>query len=97
MRAALLSVFVGLAACADVPALEDRIDATARDAPFPALINIDPLLAQTYAAPQSQAEVADMNARIAGLRARADRLRGPIIPASLRARMARGVDTTALP
>jgi len=97
MRAAFLFVLIGLAACAEIPALEDRIDATARNAPYPTLINIDPLLAQAGQTASGTAITQDMTARIAALRARANALRGPIIPASLRNRMARGVDTSALP
>ena len=97
MRLPFLLSLIGLAACADVPALEDRIDAAARDAPYPALINIDPLLAQASTATPALAIEQDVTARAAALRARANRLRGPIIAPGLRARMARGVNTSALP
>jgi hypothetical protein len=91
MRAILFICLLGLGACADVPVLEDRIDQAARDAPFPALINIDPLLAEANAAPPAAQITSNVNAQIASLRARANRLRGPVIAAPDRARMARGV------
>lgn len=94
MRTAFIVLLSGLAACADVPALEDRIDAAARNAPYPALINIDPLVAQLGAPPPT----ADpLSGRIAALQARADGLRGAVIAPPLRARLAQGVNTSALP
>jgi len=97
MRAAFLSLLLGLGACAEFPSLDDRISATARDAPYPRLTNIDPLLAQASTpVPATNPVAQDINARIARLTQRANTLRGPIIEPATLARMRRGVDRTAL-
>jgi len=98
MRGTAIWLMLGLAACADVPALDDRISDAARNAAYPALIDVNPLIAQASAVPPSNtALVGDVAARIAQLNARANRLRGPIIAAPRRAQMLRGLRSTPLP
>lgn len=61
--------FVLIAACTPFPALEGTISESARAAPYPVLSPLPPL-------PQaSDAEVTDLQARAAALRARAARIR----------------------
>lgn len=86
-----------LTACAQVPQLDGTIDAAARDAPFPTLTPIGPILAQAQATSQvSAADVGDISARIAALQSRAAILRRPVIDNATRAAMARGVSNAAL-
>ncbi|SEV98143.1 hypothetical protein SAMN04488515_0502 [Cognatiyoonia koreensis] len=98
MRTVVLSLLIGLCACAEFPALDERIDDAARAAPYPTLTNIAPLIAQANASGTATNSVAtEIDGRRANLSARADRLRGAIIEPALRNRMQRGVDTSALP
>jgi len=97
MRAASLFLLICLGACATFPELDDRIDAAARDAPYPTLTDITPLLMQANTrAPVDNTVAQDIAGRVSGLTARADALRGGIIEPSVRARMGRGIDTSAL-
>ncbi len=75
MRSFYVAAFVGLTACASIPQLDGTIDAAARGAPFPDLINIDGLTANTQ---QNTQAPPDLAARIARLNAKAAELRGPI-------------------
>lgn len=95
MRLIVLIAMTGLAACADVPQLDDRIGEAARAADYPTLLPLDPLLAAAAANETAgqitPASVAAFDSRIATLRARAARIRGPVIDGATRRRMQRGV------
>jgi len=97
MRMILMIAIAGLGACAEFPQLDDRIDAAALAADYPTLQPLDPLLAK--AANQKStitaASEAGFDSHIGTLRARAARLRGPVIDAATRARMRRGVAVPA--
>lgn len=99
MRYAIGFIFVVLVGCADFPALDGAVDDTARNAGFPSLVPLDPLLAkvdqQTATSQITAASVATLDGRIAALRTKAARLRGPIIEPRVRARMRRGVAVPA--
>ncbi len=89
MKCAVLIPFLALMACAQFPQLDARVDAAEQSAPPPPLLTADQLVShtpQTTVAPPSAAP-----GRLAALRARAGRLRGPVIDPATRARMARGV------
>ncbi len=93
MRIIFTIALIGLGACAPFPDLDDRIDATARTADFPTLQPLDPLLARVASntgtiTPASEAQ---FDTRVANLRSRAARLRGPVVDSATRARMRRGV------
>ncbi|WP_281983330.1 hypothetical protein [Thalassorhabdomicrobium marinisediminis] len=91
MRLAI-ALCLTLAACAEFPALEGRVSPAVANAPPPELVPLGPLLARADAAERGAATVpAALSGRIAALRARADRLRGPVIPPATRARMQRGI------
>lgn len=100
MRLALpcssVSVLIGLlllvmAACAEFPELDGTLSAEQLRAPPPALVPLSPLLAQAAMAPSGGPTAAQtLDPRIAALRARASRLRGPVISPQDRARMLRG-------
>lgn len=81
-----------LTGCANVPEIGERVAPDLRDAPFPKLLPIDGLLAQTPAPQEEAAEItAGLDARVARLRARADALRGAVIDPATRQRMQDGV------
>jgi len=98
MRLNGLILLVCLAGCADIPELPGTM--VAGDAPYPALIPIDGLLAMAAASGGAVqvAAVATSNVigRVNGLTMRANALRRPVVDAATRARMREGVDTSAL-
>ena len=98
MRLNGLILLVCLAGCADIPELPGTM--VADDAPYPALIPIEGLLAAAAGADAAirvaDAGTAGVMSRVAGLSARANALRGPVIDGATRARMRAGVDTSAL-
>lgn len=84
-----------LSGCTAFPALD--LSVADRNAPFPALIPLGPVLAQAAALGDGAIDpVSGSDARIDNLAARAEALRGGIIDPATRARMQAGVDTTAL-
>jgi hypothetical protein len=83
----LLFCGLALAACADVPRLGTAPGARALAAPWPRIAPLGPLLAAGAEARLTPALTGDLTARAAALRARAARLRGPVIEAATRARM----------
>lgn len=97
MRRTIILLAVVLSACTEFPALDGTIDPALANAPYPALVPLGPVLAQADAGADGAGirgaagvEPA-LSARLAGLRARANGLRGPVIPAEARARMLRAV------
>ncbi len=91
MRLALLLV-LSLAACAEFPELDGTISPAQQNGDFPALVPLAPLLARADASNSGAAQVETaLSPRIANLRTRAARLRGPVIPPAVRTRMLRGV------
>ncbi|MCO4846707.1 MAG: hypothetical protein KC448_01895 [Yoonia sp.] len=99
MRFILFLALAALGACADFPDLDARVDAATRDAAYPTLPPLDPLIARASALKTSgqitAASVAAFDVRIANLRAKSVRLRAPIIDAATLARMRRGVAVPA--
>ncbi|SPH17282.1 hypothetical protein DEA8626_00799 [Defluviimonas aquaemixtae] len=63
-----------LTGCARFPEVEAAESASVADAPYPALLPIDTLVAGTPSLPESD-PAAPVNARAAALKARAERLR----------------------
>lgn len=65
-----------LSACAEFPSLEDTITQADRDAPYPTLSSIEPVLTQAQSATAASTQIeADLRSRVAALQARAARLR----------------------
>jgi len=97
MRLTVMIAIVGLSACAAFPTIDGTIDASARAADYPTLVPLDPLLAAAAATGGqiSPASEAAFNSKIAALRVKAIRLRGPVIDAQTRSRMQRGVAVPA--
>lgn len=89
MRISSLVLFFALAGCAEFPALDARVGPEALEAPFPTLLPMEQLL-DASAPPISIVSGPGSN-RIAALRARAARLRGPVVDQATRLRMQQGV------
>jgi len=83
-----------LSACTQFPELDVTVPASAKNAPFPELKPLEPLLApgSRLASDNAQTE-ATLAARVAALRTRAAGLRGNVIDPQTRTRMRAGVDT----
>lgn len=88
-----LSLLALGAACADIPALEGRVSPEVAAAPYPMIAPLGPILSRAEALTDSErtspAMFVSVEARLAALRARAARLRGPVISPTDEARMQR--------
>jgi hypothetical protein len=79
-------------ACAQFPALDGTVPANAEAADYPALVPLEPLLANIDAtSTDAQATTGAINARVARLKSRADRLRRGVVDSQTRSRMTTGV------
>ncbi|TMM55114.1 hypothetical protein FDT80_05975 [Sulfitobacter sabulilitoris] len=88
----LLIVFAACAACTQFPELDRTVSPDAEAADYPALVPIEPLLAQADAAQiDAPATTQALSARVAGLRARAAALRGAVVGDADRARLGSAV------
>ena len=85
--ACLATVATLLAGCSDFPELDAAITPTARNAEYPSLMPIDQLVADAQDVQITEQTVTTLKGRAGSLRARAARLRGPIIDSATRARM----------
>lgn len=75
MKIQMLIFCALIAGCAEFPALDGTIDAQARNAPFPKLVNIADLKNLATDGATTEGEIAALQARIARLNARANALR----------------------
>ena len=91
IRRALPLALLCLTACTQFPELDSRADTLDPRAPYPALVPVEPLLAQAGPARIDDGDQAALAARIAGLRARASRLRATVLDSDTRSRMQQGV------
>ncbi|MDJ0820777.1 MAG: hypothetical protein QNJ09_03065 [Paracoccaceae bacterium] len=89
-RRAVFAFLLALCACTQFPELDATQTPGVAQAPYPRLLPLDGLLVGPVAT-ATPAVVAGIEGRVAALRARADRLRGPVVPARIKARMRRGV------
>lgn len=79
-------------ACTQFPDLDGTVPASAEAADYPALVPLDPLLANIDAAStDAQATTGAINARVSRLKSRADRLRRGVLDSQTRSRMTTGV------
>lgn len=76
-----------LTACTQFPALDENLSAQARAAPYPDLVPVEDLRAQLAAAKITDETTTSLEARVASLRARADRLRRTVIDRTSRSRL----------
>ncbi|MBN9888372.1 hypothetical protein [Salipiger abyssi] len=90
MRLSPSLLLLALVGCAQFPELDAARTPGVEAMPFPALLPLDGLLdgPEPRATPEMRAGI---EGRVAGLRARAARLQGPVVPASDRARMTQGI------
>ena len=91
-RRAALALVLSFSACTQFPELDATQTPGVANAPYPRLLPLDGLLTAS-AGTATPAVVAGIEGRVAALRARAARLGGPVVPASVKARMRRGVVT----
>ena len=88
----LLLAAIPPAACTQFPELEHTQTAALEAADYPALVPIEPILAQVDATRTDPVQTeAALDARLAGLRARADRLRRTGMTPAERLRLERGL------
>lgn len=83
--------FLALTACTTFPELDAVVSDEARASAYPTLIPLDDLTDTSDAVLITDTTVQELDNRLSRLRARAARLRGPVIDAPTRARMLRGV------
>ena len=90
-RAGLI-FFLALGACTQFPELDETVGPEAEAADYPALVPLEPILAEAAAAPERNAQTEDaLEARTAALRARAAGLRQGVVDDETQERMKRGV------
>lgn len=83
---------LALSACTQFPTLDRTITPDLAEAEYPALVPLDPLLAQATAGRvDAQATQAQLAARVARLRTRAARLRGSVLSGRERQRLREGL------
>lgn len=79
-------------ACTQFPALDGTVPASAEAAAFPALVPLEPLLANIDAtSTDTQATTGAINSRVSRLKSRAERLRRGVVDSQTRSRMTTGV------
>lgn len=81
-----------LAACTQFPELDATVAPELENAAYPELLPLEPILAHasTDSIDPVQAQ-SDLQGRLAGLRARADRLRGGVLTGAEKQRLERGL------
>ncbi len=88
----LITALLWLAACTQFPALDATITPELAAADYPELVPLEPLLAQASAGRiDPVATQSGLTGRVAGLRARAARLRGSVLTGNERVRLAEGM------
>ena len=88
----MVIVLLALNGCTQFPELEGTIRPEAQNSPYPKLVPINPLLrAGAPSATDPVATEAALTQRLAGLRARADRLRGSVLSGRERQRLKNGL------
>ena len=88
----LLAAATSLAACTQFPELRHTQTGALQDAEYPALVPIEPILASVDAPSTDPALEQDaLNARVAGLRGRANRLRGGVLSDAEKKRLEEGL------
>ncbi|MEI4231602.1 hypothetical protein [Roseovarius sp. D22-M7] len=88
----IVLAIASLAGCTDVPPRRADLSAGDRDAPYPALIPAHRITGRVPPPPSEARTAEDLDARADRLRARAARLKGPVIDDTTRDRMRSGID-----
>ena len=81
-----MAAFGCVTACAQLPSIDETVSASVRDEPYPDFLTIDEIEAAPVV---RKVDLGPIQDRIAGLKSRAARTRGPVLPASIRAKMKR--------
>ncbi|MDF1728819.1 MAG: hypothetical protein P1U53_13840 [Sulfitobacter sp.] len=90
---ALILAALTLIGCTQFPELDGTVSPEVQNAPYPALLPLEPILVQAAPSPlDTEAVQSNLDSRIAGLRARADRLRGPILSGPERTRLGEEIE-----
>jgi hypothetical protein len=92
---ACLAALIALAACTEPYPLAPELAASGADAPYPELVPVEWIAAQVPPATDDRtipARTEAIDSRAARLRARAERLRDPVIDPDTKTRMREGVD-----
>ncbi len=80
------------AACTQFPALDSRATPEMLAAQYPAIVPVDPLLARATAGQINTTQTENvLDARVAGLQARAARLRGSVLTGAEKQRLSQGL------
>ena len=99
MRFILLLALATLGSCSDFPNLDARVSAATRDAAYPKLEPLGPLIARVQILDKSASiiptSVVALNDRINNLLAKSARIRGSVIDMETHNRMGRGVAVPA--
>jgi len=80
------------AGCSDFPKLDGVISPAARKADYPKLLPIDQIIAGAQDGQITEESISTLNNRIGSLRARAARLRRPVINAPTHTRLQAAID-----
>lgn len=81
-----------LVGCTQFPELDHTVTKETNDARYPALVPIEPLIAQSRSTDVDPVETeASLQARLASLRARANRLRGSVLSGREKQRLEAGL------
>ncbi len=91
LRSRSLFSVVLLAACTQFPEVDTQTNDIDPRAPYPALVPLEPLLARADEPRITEESTDALAARVAALRARADRLRRTVVDGQTRDRMDAGV------
>ena len=92
--AAILSLLLGLTACVDAPALRDTVEPEVANANYPTLVPVEQILGTNRPDPEADQRVVDtLTGRVAGLQARAKRLKASGIDDATRKRLDEGTQS----
>ncbi|WP_338548790.1 hypothetical protein [Roseovarius phycicola] len=94
-RTVILCGFIAVAGCTQFPDLNQSVSTEARNGNFPALVPVEVLRADAPAQQVTDTTTTTLEARVAALRSRANRLRGTVLNRSARARLEQKPDIPA--
>lgn len=94
-RAVTLAVLAAMAGCTQFPDLDQSVSPEARKGDFPPLVPVEVLRADAPEQLISDTTTTTLEARVAALRYRANRLRGTVLNQSARARLEQKPDIPA--
>lgn len=91
-RAIVILPLLAFSACAQFPELEGTVKPNVENSEYPRLLPLEPILAHANATTVDPVfEQANLQGRLAGLRARANRLRGSVLTGAEKQRLEQGL------